>query len=178
MNKAIFLDRDDTIIQDHIYLNDPKDIIYLNGVFEALKSLQDAGYLLLIATNQSGVAKGLVQPENLEKIHQCIQKKMSEFGITIHAFYYAPFDNDKPHPMRKPEPGMLLQGMKEFNIDASKTWMIGDRMTDVEAGHRAGMRSILLLTKKSASKTYDFDPPEAQFKTLTEAAHFILNTTA
>ncbi len=174
MHKAIFLDRDDTIIQDHIYLNNPKDIVYLDGVFEALKKLQDADYLLLIATNQSGVAKGLVQVENLNKIHQCIQKKMLTFGITIQAFYYAPFDNDRPHAMRKPEPGMLLQGLKEFNIDPSRSWMIGDRMTDVEAGHRAGMRSILLLTKKTV-KTYDFAPPDAQFKTLSEATHFILN---
>ena len=171
--KAIFLDRDDTIIEDRIYLNDPNDIQYLPGTFEALSKLQEAGFKLLIVTNQSGVAKGLVQLENLHEIHRRIDDEMKKNGIEVSAYYYAPFDNDKPHPMRKPEPGMLNQGIEEFALTRKGSWMIGDRMSDVEAGHRAGLSTILLGSKESPNES-EFAPPEGHFETLIQSVDFIL----
>lgn len=158
MKKAIFLDRDNTIIVDKIYLNDPEQIEYLPNVFESLKQLYDAGYIFIVVTNQSGVPRGLVQEENIAKIHQRIQNRFKEHDMEITDFYYAPHLPESGHPWRKPGTGMLDQAQKEHNIDFQQSWMVGDRMTDIEAGHRAGCQTVLLkITKEEASP---FDPPE------------------
>ncbi|MCM2280600.1 MAG: HAD family hydrolase [Bdellovibrionaceae bacterium] len=142
--KAVFLDRDGTVIIDKIYLNDPSQIDYLPGVFEALRQLQEAGFIFVIVTNQSGVARGIVQIENIEKIHEIISRDFAQHGVHFAGFYYAPYSVESNHPMRKPNPGMLEAGAKEHGIDLSQSWMIGDRMTDVEAGLRAGTKTVLL----------------------------------
>ena len=144
MKKAIFFDRDGTLIENKHYLNDPNDIEYMPGVFEALKSLSDAGYLLFVATNQSGIPRGLVSEENMHEIHKRMQDKFSENGFKIEKYYYSPHMPDSDHPSRKPNPGMLLQAAEEFSIDLNSSWMIGDKDIDVETGHNAGAQSILL----------------------------------
>ena len=144
MRKVIFLDRDGTLIVDKIYLNDPSAIEYLPGVFQGLRALRDCGFQFIVATNQSGVPRGLVSLKNLHEIHRRIRGEMSRQGIDFLQFYYAPFLTDDRHPMRKPNPGMLNCGVRDFNVDKVHSWMIGDRMTDVEAGRRAGMDSVFL----------------------------------
>lgn len=145
MNKAVFLDRDGTIIVDKIYLNDPEQIQYLPGAFEALRLLSRAGYLLIVATNQSGVARGLVSLENLNLIHEILQRRFSAEGAPIAGFYSAPYAVESGHPWRKPGTGMLLAGATDHDVELAQSWMVGDRSTDVEAGQRAGTRTILLL---------------------------------
>lgn len=173
MKKAVFLDRDGTIIVDKIYLNDPAAIEYYSDSFSALKGIAQAGYSLIIVTNQSGVARGLVTLENLSKIHSIIAEDFRLQGVTIAAFYYAPYAVDSGHPMRKPEPGMLLAAAQDHQIDLAQSWMIGDRMTDVEAGHRAGVRSLLL---KGTERPEDFGykPPFAIVDHLSHACSIIL----
>lgn len=171
--KAVILDRDDTIIKDYIYLNDPTKVEYLPHAFDALKRLRDNGYHFIIATNQSGVPRGLVQLHNLWAIHEKIKKDFSRNGIDILAFYYAPFMTDSNHYYRKPNPGMLDQAAIEWNLDMPQSWMIGDRMTDVAAGHRAGCRSII-LGNKSHHTDYLYKKPEARVQSLQEMADFIL----
>lgn len=144
MKKAVFLDRDGTLIVDKIYLNDPEQIEYLPGVFEGLRTMRDLGYIFLVATNQSGVPRGLVQLENLHEIHRRIQAKFAENGVTIEHCYFAPYATDSGHPDRKPGIGMLTKGAVDYGLDLSQCWMIGDRNTDVEAGQRAGTRTALL----------------------------------
>ncbi|MGE3973479.1 MAG: D-glycero-alpha-D-manno-heptose-1,7-bisphosphate 7-phosphatase [Bdellovibrionales bacterium] len=152
--KAVFLDRDGTIIIDKIYLNDVNGVEYIPYALDSLLKLQQAGFLLLVATNQSGVARGIVQLENLHAIHEKIQRDCVALGVQIDGFYYAPYSVESHHEMRKPNPGMLLQGAKEHQVDLSKSYMIGDRESDVEAGLNAGTKSILLSPKQVPSKAH------------------------
>lgn len=144
LQKAIFFDRDGTLIIDKVYLNNPDQIEYLPGVFEALRQFRDAGYKLVVVTNQSGVARGLVTIENLDEIHRRISDQFARHGVFFCGFYYAPFSVESNHFMRKPNPGMLITAANDHGLDLSQSWMIGDRITDVEAGHSAGCRSVLL----------------------------------
>lgn len=142
--KAIIFDRDGTLIRDKIYLNEPSEVEYLPGVFEALRDFRDKGFVFCVATNQSGVPRGLVDVQNLEKIHQRIRADFAREGVDFLSFHSAPFMTNTNHWMRKPNPGMILEALKWHNLDANQSWMMGDRLTDVMAGHRAGMRTVLL----------------------------------
>lgn len=172
--KVVFLDRDGTIIEDKIYLNDPKQIVYLPNVFEALKLLHADGYEFVIVTNQSGIPRGLVQEENLNEIHRIIEADYAKHDVPILGFYWAPHLPDSDHPLRKPDVGMLDAAEKDHGpIDFAASWMIGDRMTDVECGHRKGCKSIFLtITEDPADSPFK----KAEFETddLLEATKFIL----
>ncbi len=161
MRKAVFFDRDGTLIVDRVYLNEPDKIEYLPGVFTALRMLRDEGYVFLGATNQSGVARGIVKIENLFEIHRRIKADFAREGVDIFEFYYAPYMTDTNHMMRKPNPGMILTGASDYSIDLKNSWMVGDKMLDVEAGHRAGCRSGLVGIGESPDES-PFAPPEAR----------------
>ena len=149
MKKAIFFDRDGTLIKDMVYLNDPHQIYYLDRCFESLKILKESGYQLFMATNQSGVARGIVEPKNLELINKLIVDEFAKHGALFEKVYFCPHPVDGGCECRKPRPGMLHQGAKEFGLDLSKCWMIGDRLSDVDAGLNAGARSILMTPQPS-----------------------------
>jgi D-glycero-D-manno-heptose 1,7-bisphosphate phosphatase len=142
--KTVFLDRDGTIIVDKVYLNDPDQIEYLPDVFEALRLLRDDGFQFVVVTNQSGIARRLVTRENLDETHARISAEFAKHGVFFAGFYYAPYSVESNHPIRKPHPGMLLRGALDHRADLAQSWMIGDRITDVIAGTRAGCRTILL----------------------------------
>ncbi len=173
--KAVFLDRDGTLIVDKIYLNDPDAIEYLPGIFTALQLLRDAGYVFFVATNQSGVPRGKVTIPNLLEIRRRIRATFCEHGVDILDFYYAPYLTDHNHIFRKPNPGMLLQGASEYNVDLGQSWMVGDKMVDVEAGHRAGVRSILVGNHDDPGKS-TFRGPEGHFPSVLGAVPFMLNS--
>lgn len=156
--KTVFFDRDGTLIIDKVYLNDPEQITYLPGVFQALGELKVAGFQFVIVTNQSGVARGLVTLENLHEIHRRIAAEFARHDIHFAGFYYAPYSVESNHSMRKPNPGMLLAANEEHHIDLPRSWMIGDRGSDVVAGHRAGCRSILLEGVETAETIAEIKP--------------------
>lgn len=172
MNKrpAVLLDRDGTLIVDLIYLNDPEKIEYLPGVFQALRLLRNRGFVFCVATNQSGVPRGLVDVRNLDEIHRRIQAKFCAEGVDILSFHSAPYMTDSDHPFRKPNPGMLLEAASWHGLDLNRSWMIGDRMTDVEAGHRAGARSALIGTVEQPEGSPFYRPPEVHAPNLLSAA--------
>lgn len=172
MRKAVIFDRDGTLIVDRIYLNDPQQIEYLPGVFEALRLLRDEGYVFAVATNQSGVPRGLVDVRNLDEIHRVIQADFCRYGIDILSFHSAPYMTDNDHVFRKPNAGMLMEAVRWHNLDASKSWMIGDRWSDVEAGHRAGMRTAFLSSDLHWQEPVA--PPEITSPHLLEVARAIL----
>jgi histidinol-phosphate phosphatase family protein len=174
MRKVVFFDRDDTLIEDRIYLNDPNDIVFLPYAFECLKALSLMGFEFVIVTNQSGVARGLVQIKNLNKIHKNIKDEFNQRGIEILDFIYAPFMTNSNHFLRKPNPGMLLEAQKMYRIDLKQSWMVGDRMSDVEAGHRAGTKTILLGPKEPPELS-EFAPPEFHVNNLKEVYLAIKN---
>jgi D-glycero-D-manno-heptose 1,7-bisphosphate phosphatase len=150
-NQCVFLDRDNTLIDDPGYLSDPSAVHLLPGVDRALKSLTDAGFRLVVVTNQSAVARGLVTEEGLERIHKELRRQLLERGIDLDAIYYCPFHPDgtveeyaRESMDRKPQPGMLLRAARELKIDLAHSWMVGDSARDVEAGQRAGCRTVMV----------------------------------
>ena len=150
-NKAIFLDRDDTLIEDPGYINHPDQVKLLDGVAEALRELKEMGYKLVVASNQSGVARGIVTEEALNEIHDRLKQLLAEKGAFLDQIYYCPYHPDgiipkyrKKSDWRKPNPGMLLAAADEMDIDLSQSWCIGNSSRDVEAGLRAGCKTILI----------------------------------
>jgi D-glycero-D-manno-heptose 1,7-bisphosphate phosphatase len=170
---AVILDRDGTLIVDRVYLNDPDGIEYLPGVFEALRLLRDHGFKLFVATNQSGVPRGVVDVKNLDEIHRRIQAKFCSEGVDLISFHSAPYMTDYSHPLRKPNPGMILEAARWHNLDLPRSWMVGDRMTDVEAGHRAGTRSVLIGIGELPHEP-EYAPPEIYCPNLLVAAREIV----
>ncbi len=156
--KGVFFDRDDTLIIDKVYLNDPKLIEYMPGVFESLKKLRDNNFDLFIISNQSGIARGLVTLENLNLIHQKMEDDFAKHGVNFTGIYYCPHLPESNHPDRKPNIGMISKGEKEHNINLKESWVVGDRLTDIEAGVRAGCRTILLKTSYSRHKDAGPEP--------------------
>ena len=175
MKKAIIFDRDGTLIIDKIYLNDPEQIEYLPDVFSALAKLRDAGFEFAIATNQSGVARGIVTLENLDEIHRRMRERFAEHKIEFKGYYYAPYSVESNHPLRKPNPGMLEQAAQENRFDLKQSWMVGDRLSDIEAGHRAGCRTVLLKGLNEENSN-NYATPTFVAKNLMDAAQFILKS--
>lgn len=149
--RAIFLDKDGTLIDDVPYNVDPALIRLSWNAGPALQLLQEAGYRLIVVTNQSGVARGLFTEAALDAVHVRLGELLAQYGVRLDGFYYCPH-----HPegavnryaiactCRKPMPGLLMRAASEHGIDLAQSWMIGDILNDVEAGHRAGCRSLLI----------------------------------
>ncbi len=158
---AVFWDRDGTLIEDPGYLTDPEQVKVLPGAAGALKRLADAGYENVIATNQSGIARGMLDEPTLELIHGRLREVLAAEGAAIDAIYYCPYLNGddavvegyrQESDLRKPQPGMLVKASLERNIDLAGSWSIGDSLRDAQAGRAAGCRTILLRTNKDAKK--------------------------
>jgi D-glycero-D-manno-heptose 1,7-bisphosphate phosphatase len=156
-NKAVFLDRDG-VLNEEIgdYVCRFEDFNILDN-YAALKTLQDKGYILLVATNQGGLAKGWYSEEELAKMHLHLKDQYKKHGVQITDIFYCPH-----HPnftgdcdCRKPKPGLLLQGIQKYNIDPSKSYFIGDRERDVEAGTAAGVKGILIDSNQPISEILD-----------------------
>jgi len=150
-DKAIFMDRDDTLIEDPGYINDPEQVKLLDGVPEALIQLKNLGYKLIIVTNQSAVAHGIVTEKVLGDIHDRLKHLLAEKNAFLDQIYYCPYHPEgvvpkyrKESNSRKPGPGMLLQAADEMDIDLSRSWCIGNGSRDIEAGLRAGCKTILI----------------------------------
>ena len=159
--KAVFLDRDGTIIEDTGYVGDPDKVKLLPGAGKAIAELNRAGYLVVIISNQSGVARGIFGEDALSSVHQRMESLLSPLGATIDGAYYCPYLDGpaakvsayrRDSALRKPKPGLLLQAAEELQIDLESSWMVGDSMRDVQAGKRAGTRTILVETGKGASQ--------------------------
>ena len=150
---AVFLDRDGALIEDRGYIGDQNQVHLLPGAGEAVRRLSEAGYLVIIASNQSGVARGLFDEEALAGVHARVEELLAAEGAKLDGAYYCPYldgpeasvgEYRRDSELRKPRPGMLLQASRELDIDLARSWMIGDSASDVEAGTRAGCRTILL----------------------------------
>lgn len=144
LKPAIFLDRDGTLNYDPGYLHRIEDWRWLPGVVDALKALQKAGYELVVVSNQSGIARGYYGAADLLKLQAWLDSRLAEQGIKIAAWEYCPHGPDENCSCRKPEPGLILGAAERLGIDLAKSWMIGDKQSDAEAGLRAGCHSILL----------------------------------
>jgi len=176
---AVFLDRDFTIIEDTEYSTDVARLAPLPGVVEALKELKRSGYRLVIVTNQSGVARGTFTEEALRDFHRRMLDMFAGLGVSFDGLYYCPHFTEgeakqyvRECDCRKPAPGLLLRAAEELGLDLERSWMVGDRPSDVGAGHAAGCRTIRVLTGHQPEPG---DPePDATVPDLAAAVRYIL----
>ena len=145
--RAVFLDRDGTLIVDQGYTRKPSQVEFLPGVIPALRAIQSAGYLLIIVSNQSGVGRGYFTIEEVDKVNDHLENLLNNHGIRISGTYYCPHRPNERCNCRKPEPGMVFQAIKEYKIDASQSYLVGDKWTDVEAAIAAGVKPVWLTQK-------------------------------
>ena len=150
---AIFMDRDGTICEEVGYVNHLSRSRLLPGSVEAIRLANDAGFLVVVATNQSGVARGLFDEALVQAVNRQMVARVREGGARIDAVYVCPHHPREGAPpfrrdcdCRKPRPGMLLQAAREHDIDLSASWMIGDSLVDLEAAGAAGARAVHVLT--------------------------------
>jgi D-glycero-D-manno-heptose 1,7-bisphosphate phosphatase len=147
MNRAIFLDRDGTLNVEKDYLYKIEDFEFIDGVFETCKYFQDNGYLIIIITNQAGIARGKYTEKDFEILTKWMIKEFEKNNIKISKVYHCPHHPDFSGECecRKPNPGMLLQAKKDFDIDLSQSILVGDKNSDIEAGINAGIKMNYLV---------------------------------
>lgn len=160
-DKAILLDRDDTLIEDPGYINHPDQVKLLSGVPEALVELRNMGYKLVVVSNQSAVARGIVTEKMLSQIHDRLKKLLAEHNTYLDRIYYCPYHPDgivakyrKESKNRKPNPGMILTASEELDLDLAQSWVVGNSNRDIEAGRRASCKTILV------TRVSDYKQPE------------------
>jgi D-glycero-D-manno-heptose 1,7-bisphosphate phosphatase len=152
---AVFFDRDGTLMEDAHYCGDPAQVRLYAGVSEGLRRLKAAGFRTFIVSNQSGIGRGLITEAQYRAVQSELLAQIGE-GL-IDASYFCPDAPGVPSTRRKPEPGMLLEAAAEFDIDLSRSFMIGDKAADVECGRRVGAKTILVLTGYGAEQECDPD---------------------
>lgn len=180
--RAVFLDRDGTLIERYDYLVDEKQVVLLPRTVQALRMLQQRGFLLVVVTNQSAVARGLLTEKQLHVIHRRLEALLNEQGVTLEGVYYCPYHPEgsveqyrRESDLRKPGPGMLLQAARELDIDLSRSWMVGDDHRDILAGKAAGCRTILIDPPGSPWPLVGDSNPTHRVVNIQEAANCILH---
>lgn len=171
MNRALFIDRDGTIAKDVPYCSRPEDFELLPGVGEAIRQLNKKGFRVIVITNQSGIARGYFTEEMLERIHQKMREDLARHGARIDAIYYCPHDPEEGCQCRKPKPGLIYQAAKEHSIELSKSFFIGDKSLDIEAGHAAGCKVVLISDGGEVSYPR---APEFVARNIIEASQWII----
>jgi D-glycero-D-manno-heptose 1,7-bisphosphate phosphatase len=168
-NKAIFLDRDGTINEDISFPHKIEQCHILPGACEGLIKLQSAGYKLVIITNQSGIGRRVYSLDDFFTFNNYLLNILSQNGIIINRTYFCPHHPDDNCECRKPKTKFIQDAAKELNLDISNSWMIGDRLSDIEMGEKAGCKGTILL---DSGYVKDYNKPK--FKNLDEAADYIL----
>lgn len=148
-NKAVFFDRDGTLNVDTAYLHRPEDFQWIEGAKEAIKYVNDLGYLAIVATNQSGVARGYYPEEDIKAVYDWMNEDLAKIGAHLDALYYCPHHPEAKVPAyrqictcRKPNTGMVDKACDEYHIDRSKSFFVGDSDRDLECGQKAGLTGI------------------------------------
>lgn len=180
-NKAVFLDRDNTLIEDPGYISGPDQVKLLPGVSNALTELRNMGYMLVVVTNQSAVARGIVTEKVLENIHQKMTTLLAHEGAYLDKIYYCPYHPDgvvpkyrKESNLRKPQPGMILRAADELDIDIDNSWMVGNSPRDITAGLNAGCKTILIVSSVNPTILKPTDPkPDEKAVNIKEVVNII-----
>lgn len=178
-NKAVFIDRDGTINVDIHYLDNPYDFSLYPGVGEGLKRLKDAGYKIIVITNQSGIGRGYFSEDDLVRIHERMMRDLARYNVVIDAIYYCPHRPEENCSCRKPRIGMFRSAITDHLIDPSGSFMVGDKILDIESGHHAGVKTILVpepheRAKLLASRNVWTAEPDFLAKDITDAVNWIL----
>jgi|GEM_PF-491760 len=179
MKAAIFLDRDGTLLQDAGYTYKESDLSFLPFVIEGLKELQ-RNFPLFIVTNQSGINRGYFTEEQMQQFHAHMLHELKNEGIEIKKIYFSPHRPDEPSETRKPSPGLLDLCKKEFEVDLKSSWVVGDKISDIELAERRGSLSVLLMTGSplTGMKKLKAQPPTYIASNFQQAVQFICRTSA
>ncbi len=175
--KAIFLDRDGTLNLHRGFIRTPEELELIPGVAQAVKRINDAGYLAIVITNQPVIARGECSFGTLRRIHDKLETLLGNEGAYIDALYYCPhhpdrgFAGERPEykgecDCRKPRPGMLLQAMRDYNIDPAASWMIGDSERDCLAAEAAGVRPLMVETNEPGALSAALDKMDKKLLSL------------
>ena len=179
MKRAVFLDRDGTLIAEKNYLSCPEDVVIFPGVAGALKRLQEAGFHLFIVSNQSGVGRGYFTLADVDRVHEHLCWELARDGIRFEKVYTAPEAPGQPSRGRKPSPQFLFDARDEFALDLAESFMIGDKRIDLECGWNAGVQRSLLVRTGYGAALEQEAPAELTRAVivdgLPEAAEWILN---
>ncbi len=154
MNKAVFFDRDGVINNEEglYYIFKTEDFRFNPGIIEAMKTFRDRGYLLIIVTNQGGIARGFYTWEDVRAVHSLMNGELAAEGVTLDEVYVCPHHSDLENCLcRKPKTLLFEKALSRFDIDPAKSWFVGDRYTDIEAGEKAGLRTILVKPNQDMS---------------------------
>ena len=149
--KALFLDRDGIINIDHGYVYKTDNFEFTEGIFDLVKLFSDAGYLIFVVTNQSGIGRGYYREADFKKLTSWMKKEFETHEIPIEAVYYCPHAPEANCHCRKPETGMIEEALKEYPIDLSASWMIGDKQSDIDLAHNAGIGHTIAVGKQTFS---------------------------
>ncbi|MGD0785330.1 MAG: HAD family hydrolase [Sedimentisphaerales bacterium] len=180
-DKAIFLDRDDTIIEDPGYINSAEQVKLVPAAAQALVELRKLGFKLIVVSNQSGIARGIIPENAVAQIHDRLKQLLAEHNAYLDRIYYCPFHPDgalpkfrKDSDWRKPKPGMLLAASKELKISLTNSWMIGNGYNDIAAGKAAGCRTILIKSNIKPPEKKPGDPdPDFEVINMREAVNVV-----
>jgi D-glycero-D-manno-heptose 1,7-bisphosphate phosphatase len=149
--RAVFLDRDGTLVHPRHYPSRPEDLRLYDGIGPELRNLQRAGFRLVVITNQAGIARGYFTEADLQRMHEHLTIQLAQLGVQLDGIYHCPHHPAGVIPelsvrcdCRKPQPGMLLQAAADLGLDLRSSWFVGDILDDIEAGKRAGCRTILV----------------------------------
>jgi D-glycero-D-manno-heptose 1,7-bisphosphate phosphatase len=143
-SRAVFVDRDGTIIHDADYCSDPSQVRAFDGAADALRRLKNAGFKIIVITNQSGIGRGFFTEKQYRAVEAEVSRQLGD-GL-IDATYFCPDAPGQPSKCRKPAPGMVLQAAKDHDVDLSRSFLIGDKEIDAECAHNAGVRAIRVRT--------------------------------
>lgn len=156
MKKALFLDRDGVINEDFGYVFKRENFIFKSGIFEVTKAFMRQNFLIIIITNQSGIAKGYYTQEQFKKLNEFMVNEFEKNGVKIDKIYFCPHDETQNCVCRKPKPGMILRAINEFDIDTKKSFLIGDKLSDIEAGFSANVAKLFFLGEKKPQSAINF----------------------
>jgi len=152
-NRAVFVDRDGTLNVNIDYLSDPEKYQLYPGVAEGLRLLKEAGFLIVVITNQSGIGRGIFDDKALERVHQRMRDLLAKEGAVIDAVYYCPHHPNDKCACRKPGTALFNMAAKDLHIDPKKSFVIGDMKMDVAAGQKMGARTALVPEPRNRAKT-------------------------
>jgi D-glycero-D-manno-heptose 1,7-bisphosphate phosphatase len=153
MNRAIFLDRDGTLIAEKEYLCRAEDVEIFSGAGRALKKLSDAGFKLFIVSNQSGVGRGYFTLADVGRVNEHLARELARDGVRFEKIYIAPEAPDQPSKGRKPSPQFLFDARDEFDLDLAQSFMVGDKLIDLECGWNAGVKKSILVRTGYGTET-------------------------
>lgn len=168
------MDRDGTLNVEKHYLSDPAELELIPGVGEGLRLLQSHGFGLVVISNQSGVGRGILSPEVVEAVHKRLKELLQGEGVTLDGIYYCPHAPEENCTCRKPSPEMIYQAARELNFDAEESFVVGDKSSDIEMGHRANATTILVRTGYGKERAQQAENPDFIAEDFAQAAAIIV----